>query len=286
MRQSYLCFQGNSKLSNQISQVEERQIARKRRLQEYCSQGPFAKPSTPENLHMLAVDDERKYIYCVVPKVGTTTWTYLLARARGEPQNIFRWKLWRRLSSYSEEERSKRLNSYTKFLFVREPWHRMVSAYNNKFIKVYGYTTDIRREIVKTLRPESFKPDEYHFVSFPDFIQYFSDNKTRNQHWRQYEQICYPCVIDYDFIGHYETLREDGDHLLTMLGLHDQIKFPKLHNSTSTSAVLEYYSKVPMQYLNKIAELYRRDFEMFGYDFPGPLQELLDKDGTQENNEN
>ena len=44
-------------------------------------------------------------------------------------------------------------------MFVREPLHRMVSAYKNKFLQIPGYTKDIRKEIVKEFRPESYDPD-------------------------------------------------------------------------------------------------------------------------------
>lgn len=163
-------------------------------------------------------------------------------------------------------------------MFVREPLHRMVSAYKNKFLQIPGYTNDIRREIVKEFRPESYDPDGKNFVSFPEFIQYFSDNKTRNQHWRQYDKICHPCVIDYDFIGHYETLKEDAPLLLKMAGIKDSAKFPPIHKSTSTAQVVNYYSNVSVDVIKRIGELYRSDFEMFGYEYLGPIKQLLNVD--------
>lgn len=279
VRNIIFLLQGN-KLENQLS-PEERQIVRKRRLKEYCRNHTFDKNPTPENLHMLAVDDKQKFIYCVVSKVATTTWKSLLAPPRGDRAGINRWRMWRRLTNFSEKERTQRLNTYFKFLFVREPIHRMLSAYKNKFLKIPSYTTDLRKQIVQELRPESYKPEGRHFVSFPEFMQYFADNKTRNQHWRQYEKICHPCVIDYDFIGHFETLGEDGPLLLKLLGLDDQVKFPPIHKSTGESALLKYYSQVPTRYITKIGELYRSDYEMFGYDFLGPVKELLKRDDTQ-----
>ena len=175
---------------------EERQADRKQRLREYCNTHTYDKSPTPEDLHMLAVDDEQKFIYCVISKVGTTTWKSVLARPRGNNPRINRWVMWKRLTNYTEEERKTRLKTYFKFMFVREPLHRMVSAYKNKFLQIPGYTKDIRKEIVRELQPESYDPNGKNFVSFPEFIQYFSDNKTRNQHWRQLiredlSSVCY-----------------------------------------------------------------------------------------------
>ena len=133
---------------------------------------------------MLAVDDEQKFIYCVIPKVGTSTWKTVLARPRGNNPRINRWVLWKHLTNYAEDERNTRLKTYFKFMFVREPLHRMVSAYKYRFLQTPGETRDVRKEIVKEFRPESYDPDGKNFVSFPEFSQYFSDNKTRDQHWR------------------------------------------------------------------------------------------------------
>ena len=38
-------------------------------------------------------------------------------------------------------------------MFVREPLHRMVSAYKNNFLRIPCYTEDIRIEIVRELQP-------------------------------------------------------------------------------------------------------------------------------------
>ena len=165
-------------------------------------------------------------------------------------------------------------------MFVRGPLHRMVSAYKHRFLLTPGETTDVRKEIVKEFRPESYDPDGKTFVSFPEFIQYFSDNKTRDQHWRRYEKICHPCIIDYDFIGHYETLKEDAPLLLKMAGIKESAKFPPIHKSTSTAQVVNYYSKVPVDVIKRIRELYRNDFEMFGYEYLSPIKKLLNQRET------
>ena len=82
-------------------------------------------------------------------------------------------------------------------------------------------------------------------------------------------------MVNYTFIGHLETLGEDAALLLKMAGIDDRVTFPPVHKSTSSSEVMEYYSQVPTQYITRIGELYRSDFEMFGYDFLGEVQPLL-----------
>ena len=210
----------------------------------------------------------------------------MLAVPREQELFIGRWNLWKHLNNYTEEETSKRLKTYFKFMFVREPLQRMLSAYKDKFIHEHSYSVAIRNEIVKAIRPEDYDPKGRNFVSFLEFIQYYSDNKTRDHHWRQYEKICHPCVIDYDFIGHFETLEEDGPLLLKMAGLDQRTKFPPIHKSTGSSEVLRHYSQVPTQIISRLGELYRSDFEMFGYEYLGPVKELLNKKAKQQNKSN
>ena len=72
-----------------------------------------------------------------------------------------------------------------------------------------------------------------------------------------------------------ETLEDDAPLLLKMAGIDDRVSFPPIHKSTSTDEVLGYYSQVPTQYIIRLGELYRSDFEIFGYDYLGPVQPLL-----------
>ena len=160
---------------------------------------------------------------------------------------------------------------------MREPLQRLLSAYKDKFIgKGMRVSKTARNAIVQSYRPQDYIRDsEGNLVSFPEFIKYFSDDVQRDQHWRQYEKLCHPCVMNYDFIGHLETLEEDAALLLKVAGIEDRVTFPPVHKSTGSSEVLQYYAQVPPKYITRIGELYRSDFEMFGYDFLEAVQPLL-----------
>ena len=251
-------------------------------MRDYCLTHSYKTKLVGSDLNAMIVDDENKIIYCTIPKVSSTTWKTVLGDLRGlhkSMKKIHHKDLWRWLYQYTEEERLQRIQTYFKFLFVREPLHRLVSAYKDKFLRKNTICSKSARiEIVKAYRPQDYKPNgDYNDINitFAEFIQYFSNDSPRNPHWQRYEQLCHPCVINYDFIGHLETLEEDASLLLKLSGIDGRVTFPPIHKSTGSDEVLEYYSQVPPRYITRLGGLYRGDFEMFGYDYLTPVQPLL-----------
>ena len=87
-----------------------------------------------------------------------------------------------------------------------------------------------------------------------------------------YEELCLPCDIDYDFIGHLETIDNDGPCILQKAGIDDLVSFPMKNASTSTTEMEKFYSQISRETILKIRKIYNNDFEMHGYSFPGPLE--------------
>ena len=74
--------------------------------------------------------------------------------------------------------------------------------------------------IEKALRPQDEEKvaTETNNVTFTEFLTYLlSDGNPmiRDGHWKQVANLCCPCAFDFDFIGHFETLQEDADYLLS-----------------------------------------------------------------------
>ena len=102
------------------------QETRKPRLHDYCLTHRFNKKPTGEELQYIAVDDENKIIYCALQKVGSKTLIGLLEKARGIKKPVMRF------GNYTEEERLIRLQTYFKFLIVREPLQRLLSTFKER----------------------------------------------------------------------------------------------------------------------------------------------------------
>lgn len=276
-------------VNDAFTRAAKTQAARKRHLTHYC-RTHSKNPELPDKqqLGQLLVDDDENYIFCSVPKVASTTIKGILLSLRNDSDKIEKFSvhtpsLWQHMSQFNRTENSKRLMTHFKFLFVREPFHRLLSAYKDKF---WGsnriYTNGFRRIIVQEFRPQDIETisTTANNVTFNEFLRYiltYPDSFiSRDDHWKQYGNLCFPCVIQFDFIGHYETLDDDdATYLLKLAGIDDRVVFPPIHSSRADDDFLKFYSQVPHQLIFRIGEIFKKDFEMFGYSFPGPLKELL-----------
>ena len=86
------------------------------------------------------VSDQRKYMYCFIPKAACSSWKLTLLRLTGKNisfiTNVHNGahtdKVLKRAVHYNATERESHLKKYFKFMFVREPLERLVSAYLDK----------------------------------------------------------------------------------------------------------------------------------------------------------
>lgn len=119
-----------------------------------------------------------------------------------------------------------------------------------------------------------------HDVQFHEMISYLldpppntrsGDRLTADNHWRPAYRLCHPCYVRYDFIGHFETLREDAQAVLEAIGVADRVRFPDTdpnnHWTKNTGEVAaQILAGISDEQLSRVKQLYAADFELFGYD--------------------
>jgi len=278
-----------------IELLEEEQVKRKQMVRDTCSltQSNIDMKTVISNKDMLdhlIVDDEHKLLYCYIPKVACTNWKRVLMVLMGkvntsDPLSIVaddshRNHVFRRLSNYSSEEVQHRLEHFRKFMFVRHPLERLLSAYRNKFYQNYSSSQYFRVRyginIVKKYRPNASNESLQfgHDVTFTEFVKYLIDPETRsktyfNEHWRPMVELCSPCHIHYDVIGKYETLLDDAWLVLHKAKLDHLIEFPQSQKPSSTSSLIgEYIAPLTQQQLSDLYHIYQLDFALFDYHHP------------------
>ncbi|KAK8378823.1 hypothetical protein O3P69_009503 [Scylla paramamosain] len=177
-------------------------------------------------LYNLLVDDRHRAIYCYVPKVACTNWKRLMMILSGrtnetDPLHIsshipHEEGALTRLSSakYKTSVLSYKLRTYTKFLFVRHPMERLVSAFRNKLASNSSSATDFRRRFGATILKVRRGVGAFRNISkadkgltFAEFVYYLIERsytgglQSLNEHWAPYFDLCHPCTIRYDNIG-------------------------------------------------------------------------------------
>ncbi|XP_044047497.1 carbohydrate sulfotransferase 12 isoform X1 [Siniperca chuatsi] len=301
---------------SRIAVNDSEQEARKKRLMDVCSGKDAVEfPGRTRafdlipnrELDHLIVDDTHQIIYCYVPKVACTNWKRvmvvlsqsLISPFSGKPYtdpeavppdlvhnsslHLTFSKFWHHYGSLSRHLMALKLQHYTKFLFVRDPFVRLISAFRNKFgrpnedfyrqfgsvmLRRYGNVSGSLPETAAEAFSAGIKP------TFQQFITYLLDPETEresifNEHWRQVYRLCHPCQVKYDFIGQLETLETDAEHLLKLLGVDHLLRFPSgARNRTATSWERDWFARIPISMRRELYRLYEPDFELFGYPKP------------------
>lgn len=233
------------------------------------------------SLKYLMVDDKHKVLYCYVSKVGTTTWLSMLSRdlhaSSNKAPNLLRSQMVRgirELKSYNPTEIRLRLSKYYKFLFVRHPLTRIVSAFRDKLLhdsdqsrrylpRILKYTRNIdSSEVNNSLNARS--------LTFSEFLAYtYTSGKIirTDQHWENIYRLCNPCGIRYDYIGKKETFHQDAIHIIHNIFKSDITQIEK-ENWTGSNDTLakRFFSSVPARLRREVIRQYKVDAQMFGYD--------------------
>ena len=152
--------------------------------------------------------------------------------------------------AFSERE----FAAYFKFTFVRNPWDRLVSAY--EFLRV-GVGKD---EYDKPLSDKVQSLGD--FRSFVDWIS--NTNASEGMHfWPQSNYVrTDKSEMGMDFVGHFETIDQDVAHVAGRLGVTAAL--PHLNSSPSRRPYEEYFDAKTAELIGTV---YQRDVDLFGYDF-------------------
>ncbi|XP_070603780.1 carbohydrate sulfotransferase 9 [Erythrolamprus reginae] len=275
--------------NNNWKATNEIQERRKFFLRDICQK--YVNRTHISPVHMVSriyVEDKYKLLYCEVPKAGCSNWKRILmilgglakSAANISHNNVHYGDHLKKLDSYNVKEIKKRLKTYTKIIFVRDPMERLVSAFRDKFEhpNIY-YHPVFGKAIIKKYRPYADKEAlaTGSGVKFKEFIQYLLDPYRpvgMDTHWEQINKLCYPCNIDYNFIGKFETLEKDANYFLKLINAPDKLLFPHFKDRHSTDkrtnseVVRKYLSEIPAIERLQVYGFYYLDYLMFNYTVP------------------
>ena len=128
------------------------------------------------------------------------------------------------MKTHSMAEVKRIVGNSTNIMFVRNPFTRLFSGRLDKFYSTNSYYWNLLgREIIIQQRQNATTVSKPcgHDITFPEFVIYVMKALNRNacldMHFQSSHKHCLPCTFNYDYVGKYETLREDTlflkDHL-------------------------------------------------------------------------
>ena len=253
-------------------------------------------------LRNIFVDNKHRVVYCSVPKVACSSWKTVLAqltdisgaghvnetRRRAKVTRDPRFTLdvhnntymdrigLKQLYAYPSKDIKRILKNYTKFMFVRHPLERLVSAYRDKFAitnKWAGYFQKrFGSQILRLYRPSASEDiiRQGKGVSFLEFVRFVLETRpmdNRNPHWDSYNSICHPCVINYEVIGKFESLEQDQQMIMRQLFRENQFNFParNVKDIPSKQLLNNYYGDMSRNMFHDLLNFYKVDMDMYKY---------------------
>ena len=190
--------------------------------------------------------DEYRCIFVHIPRTGGTSVSKaLFGNLSGSHISIAEYR-----SIFDNGE----FEDYFKFSFVRNPWDRLVSTY--QYLRAGGAQVNHDLKMQSKIQPyedfgdfvrswllPSALEDGIHFLPQQTFISLDDEN------------------VPLDYIAHFETLHDDFYYIAGKLGLSASL--PHL-NASKRTQYKDYYDQETIEI---VAELYRKDIELLGYDF-------------------
>ena len=244
-------------------------------------------------LHHIIVNEKHKVLFCFIPKVGCSNLKRIFLVMEGlypSVEKVDTNKLNREIvrldsNKFNKEQLEYMLNNFYKFMIVRDPFERLVSAYRNKWqdkrnTELHAH---LGKRIVEKYRYNNTRTVETgDDVTFTEYARYLIDTPSWevNEHWMPYEDLCRPCNVDYDFIGSIDTLERDVKH--AMREIHaNETKHHLVYMKGGTPLVkakrttAEFLKQVPRKYFHQLLKVYETDHQLFNYGLPD--FESLDK---------
>lgn len=190
--------------------------------------------------------DRHRCIFIHIPKAGGVSVSKALFGARsGGHSSITRYKKIFGIQTFY---------NYYKFSFVRNPYTRLLSAFN--YFKRGGYVEKDREISAKYFEP---------FETLDDFVKTWLD---KSNVWKITHLVPQTHFItnrkgelEIDFLGRYENLSNDFKVVANHLRIRSELGH---HNrSRETDSWIDCYTP---QSLEAVNELYKKDFELLNYD--------------------
>jgi hypothetical protein len=191
--------------------------------------------------YALTIGSSPKFVWFRNAKVGTRTMLNILRKSTAEFEVE---------ESFGVHFEKRRLKNHFKFAIVRNPWDRLISGWQNKFMR------ETKFAMAREHRQE--------FKNFGAFVEYIvaQDPESINIHFRP--QVYQMDLNELNFLGRFENFEDCVHVILKNLDLTAPPAIPKINATVKKKHYSEFYDD---RLLNMVGEYYHKDVQMFGYSF-------------------
>lgn len=202
----------------------------------------------------MIIDHVKKFVFIAVPKTASCSLQYQLGEPDGWPEPAEHHMGIRRVA-----EEHPFSDDYFTCGFVRNPWDRLFSLYNDftlKRIKQYSRLVILDEPLFSE------------FKNFNDFCVRFKDSQWTNDIFLrpQSELLTYKDGTEVNFIGRFESLDRDFKVICDKLDInkHPMSQHKKINAGVYQGTYREAYTK---DAIDAVAKFYQEDVERFEYEF-------------------
>ena len=241
----------------------------------------------------MLVDTRHKVMFCYVPKVACTSWKAVLCQLMKEgvskttqqlmaERNVAGWPGERihyvlqtcgltSLDKLSDTEVKDVLENYTKIAAVRHPIERINSLYKQKlYTDPENHNSEchlcksLGTKLIKRYRSnasvESLETGRG--VTRPEFFKFLVEGREYNEHWTEYNRLCHPCHVHYDYILKLETMDMDAPQVITRAF---NSTLPFVESNASNASHIKKDTLSP-ELKSQLLKRYGIDMDLFGYE--------------------
>ena len=248
----------------------------------------------------MIIEPKRELFGCIPLRSSSGSWNRFWYQIRGHSASEeFNFEQRKELTTvvqnFSMRQIRETINTGYKFLVVRHPIARFFSAYKLKFkarkkrhVPITGdellLTSGVPRNYLQkyhTFNSSDHTLNSRYSISKEDLINAIYDfPDTFNTHFKPQVVQCEVCRFLYDYIIRVEDMKSDATLFLDLVGITDSgIRNSLIQGRNrgknednqkeieiKNQKILEEFMMLPNEIKNKFYEIYKDDFELFGYD--------------------
>lgn len=189
-------------------------------------------------------------------------------------------------TSLTDSQRLFKVKNFWKFMIVRNPLERLLSAYLNKLSKPLKRSVstqdmfeELKHSILQHYHPELYRqwansdtPDSM-TLNFETYLTWIIDtpNEHLNEHFAPIVTLSQPCRIQYNFYGNFKLYSSDMAAIIKRLGVSKEFFIDHSYHAQGSSTrdlMPSYYAQISMDVKRQLVEDMSEDLEFYYTLFP------------------